>query len=865
MLFRRFVLAGCLACWGMASSSLAQEPESTYYKAYYLETEEGNFLEAAKLYEQAAGAPGAPADLVEKARKRLDICREEARSGDLPRLMPPGTLAYLEFRSPGKHLARVVEKLGLAGSAAVGSGAMGAPGGESTVPGIPRVSPKLLEALGEMEGGAVSIVNFDPQGSRPETAIEGVAIVKLGRGDLAAGLVETALSSAITSGVLAAGEPVHGHSSYVCPFGTVVLTERLLVAGNPGQLAVEAVERLYSSDAAALHQNEAFASMAGERQESFAFFFADAKALLERAKAEMSRFGGLPYEYQMAQALSDIESLRWIALTLGTCELGITGSLQVRLSEPNHALAYHLFRTPPLRPEALGAVPAGVAAFWGFALSEDKGDSGAGDARAAAPRSLTGLDLGREVFANVREVMTFVLAQPPAQEGPGSPPIFTVKDPARSQALWNTILSVGATVAGARIDPVRTEEMGGRAVGIYAFPESVELYLVTLPDRVVLATSRLAVLESIKAAEGKGTLLNDGAFARIASALTPQTSKIGAVHPGRALQIAGGMHGIPEREVQQIAAVLEGMTPIVFLTEETPSSLKVRCVSGIPQLAPLLPEILGIARHQGPRQAPRRVARSAGGPEDTAPAVRAAPAVPAARVRRVEALRAPSDLPAAEGAVILRGEAAGMVLPAPVETWNPAEVQPLFPKGATWKYWDSGTDPGAAWREPGFDDAAWKSGAAPLGYGEDDLSTTVGFGGDGEAKHMTAYFRASFQVADPAGLRAVRIWLRRDDGAAIYLNGKEIVRDNLPPDAGPGDGSLLTVSRDAEAAFFPHELPPDALRAGDNTLAVEVHQSSGSSSDLIFDLGIEGRIQGEKPSSQNAPPAPEAAPAPQKV
>ncbi len=53
---------------------------------------------------------------------------------------------------------------------------------------------------------------------------------------------------------------------------------------------------------------------------------------------------------------------------------------------------------------------------------------------------------------------------------------------------------------------------------------------------------------------------------------------------------------------------------------------------------------------------------------------------------------------------------------------------------AGWRYDDDGkADKG--WQSPAFNDAHCKKGAAPLGYGDRGLSTTVGFGGDPETKH----------------------------------------------------------------------------------------------------------------------------------
>ena len=36
-------------------------------------------------------------------------------------------------------------------------------------------------------------------------------------------------------------------------------------------------------------------------------------------------------------------------------------------------------------------------------------------------------------------------------------------------------------------------------------------------------------------------------------------------------------------------------------------------------------------------------------------------------------------------------------------------------------------------------------------------------------------------VSNPSQYKTVSVRLKRDDGAAVYVNGVEVVRDNLPP------------------------------------------------------------------------------------
>ncbi len=161
----------------------------------------------------------------------------------------------------------------------------------------------------------------------------------------------------------------------------------------------------------------------------------------------------------------------------------------------------------------------------------------------------------------------------------------------------------------------------------------------------------------------------------------------------------------------------------------------------------------------------------------------------------------------------------------------------LVPLGSAWRYLDNGSDQGTAWRDPGFNDASWQSGPAQLGYGEGDEATVVSFGSDPNNKYATTYFRTSFNLPDTAGITGLHLRLRRDDGIAVYLNGTEIVRDNLAAGAAFNTFALGNAGDDGQT-LLDFNVPATALQSGTNVLAVEIHQSGGTSSDISFDLGM---------------------------
>ncbi|MBL9136042.1 MAG: PKD domain-containing protein [Verrucomicrobiales bacterium] len=163
----------------------------------------------------------------------------------------------------------------------------------------------------------------------------------------------------------------------------------------------------------------------------------------------------------------------------------------------------------------------------------------------------------------------------------------------------------------------------------------------------------------------------------------------------------------------------------------------------------------------------------------------------------------------------------------------------LIAAGSIWRYWDQGTAPLGNWKIAGFEDSAWNEGAAILGYGGDRETTVIGFGPQNNQKFVTAWFRREFVVDDPTRFAALKMELLRDDGAVLYLNGQEIIRDNMP--AGTITATTLaasTIGGTDETTYFEHPLDHRRLVLGTNVLAAEVHQSSRSSSDTAFDLRL---------------------------
>ena len=120
----------------------------------------------------------------------------------------------------------------------------------------------------------------------------------------------------------------------------------------------------------------------------------------------------------------------------------------------------------------------------------------------------------------------------------------------------------------------------------------------------------------------------------------------------------------------------------------------------------------------------------------------------------------------------------------------------LVSVGSDWSYLDDGSDLGNTWKEIDYNDDSWSIGGAKFGYGDDNVSTIISYGDNDDEKYITTYFRHWFEVDDLERIESLQIGLLRDDGAAVYINGEEVVRSNLVPDAGFEDVSIEVVGED---------------------------------------------------------------------
>jgi len=163
----------------------------------------------------------------------------------------------------------------------------------------------------------------------------------------------------------------------------------------------------------------------------------------------------------------------------------------------------------------------------------------------------------------------------------------------------------------------------------------------------------------------------------------------------------------------------------------------------------------------------------------------------------------------------------------------------IVSSGANWNYLDDGSNQGTVWNSTGFNDVSWHQNfPAVLGYG-DGQTTIVGHGPDANNKYPTTYFRKSFNVADHTLYNDLELEAIRDDGMVVFLNGVEVWSDNMPVPFDYQTFASSSISGTEETTWI-SKVISNSLVTGTNVLAVEIHQRSGTSSDISFDFRLTG-------------------------
>lgn len=171
-------------------------------------------------------------------------------------------------------------------------------------------------------------------------------------------------------------------------------------------------------------------------------------------------------------------------------------------------------------------------------------------------------------------------------------------------------------------------------------------------------------------------------------------------------------------------------------------------------------------------------------------------------------------------------------------------------KKSEWAFHDSANTPSGSWNQLSYsNELDWNYGRGYLGYGEPSFESTTLM--KGNPTSPAAYFRKRFVVSNLSAVSdTIELQVLADDGAVVFINGIEVARKNMPSGTiSHTSTSNSDLNGSIEKVYALYYLPKSVLKADTNVLAVEVHQSSSSSDDMLFDVSLQNRQFAPNPSA----------------
>ncbi len=636
-------LVGLQFC--LASQTSGNKPASVLLQeALYAEEIEGDIDAAIKIYEQIIKDKSAQRPHVAQAMYREGMCYLKQRkdrqaqeifrtlvaqysdqteiigkvkpllddlgNADPAALMPPETLLYAEIGSPGRQVETILNMLKGTSLenplAAIGPGGQ-APGGFNSPAGIVTalLNPGMMAEFKKIRGMGIGITGIPMENEPPA-----IIVLFPGKSDALKGLLQMALGMA--------GKPteaIEGMQTLLLPEGgCAVYDDTVVILATPkaysgGQLAwsVKQYKGLIKEPTLA-SSNESFTKISKKvRQENLLTIWMDTDRVFAGIKKALPE-GKLPQQILAADSMVNFTSIDDTISFVSLHENGIAVETNISFNDGQHSLAYEMIRTPNLNRSGFEAVPSQAIGLISFALGE--AESAQAQAVGQKIQNMTGLDIGKELFANIKQVTIFILPidSPSGQTNMQMPPAassfglaITSHNPQQTRQILIQLLSAVNLIAAESINEA-SEPVDGKYQIELVDGQKLFCYMDQDNKVNVVSFNPDAIEASISAIKNHQSALTVGPLQEHLGQMSPYTSKLILINVGGAVRFAESNMGPMadanniKESIAQIATSCD-KTFFQLCTTEKPNNLNIRAdISGIPPLNNLLVPLMKLAQ-----------------------------------------------------------------------------------------------------------------------------------------------------------------------------------------------------------------------------------------------------------------------------
>ncbi|MFC1558037.1 hypothetical protein ACFL40_01640 [candidate division KSB1 bacterium] len=185
------------------------------------------------------------------------------------------------------------------------------------------------------------------------------------------------------------------------------------------------------------------------------------------------------------------------------------------------------------------------------------------------------------------------------------------------------------------------------------------------------------------------------------------------------------------------------------------------------------------------------------------------------------------------------------------------DIETIIPFDAVWKYIFPEKSP-KNWYKTNFNDSMWERGIGLFGYGYSVINTVISkditdpFNRGRKSiprEYPVTYFRNHFNIENYDLINDFFVDMRYSDGFVMYINGKEVLRKNMP------DGKIdnkTTAVKVQGGGLVTYPVLKKYLKKGMNVVAVGLFQSVRGKRNAKFGLQLRGLLNNKSKPDWNS-------------
>ena len=526
---------------------------------------------------------------------------EELGHADPAALMPPGTLIYIETGSPGKQIATILNML--KGTpyenpfALLGGGKSQKSPGDMTAA---LFNPSMMAEFKKIRGMGIGVTGVS-QNNPPS-----IAVLYPGKSDALRGLILAGLGM-----VAKPGEPIEGMDTLrIHNAAGIAYDDKVIIIAQPIEQLTWAVKQYkdVTSEPTLASSNKSFTKISKKgRQENALTIWANVNDVYTGVSKVIPK-EDIPPQVRIADGIADFKNIDDMLVSINIQEDGIAIEKSLAFKDGHQCIAYNMIRTPNLSKAGLEAVPSDAVGLVSIAF----GDAESAQVAAASKsiKNLTGLDIGREVFANIEQINIFALPPSASKSNVTRPPIagnlglaITSHNPQQTRQLLTQLLTVANLVTG-QTDVGQTAQGAGKYQVALVNNQPICCYMNHMNKTTVLSLDPDIVEASISAMKRRRSVYSAGPLKEAVSKLSPSTSKLVLVNVGGAIEVADSsltaIYKNPQNPSHKTLAQLAkacSKTSVQIGTDEQINNFSVRLnINKLPPLGNLFPLLMQLSQ-----------------------------------------------------------------------------------------------------------------------------------------------------------------------------------------------------------------------------------------------------------------------------